>query len=88
MNQLSFFEEPKRPTLEQKIDDLQTKITNIRSGLFKRYSECEKAIEFLEGEIEDLVKEFVCKKSSSQVFPFPGEHQFSEVEELIAQGQR
>lgn len=59
MDQMSFFEQPNGETLEEKINVMQNKIKNIRMGLFKRYSECEKAIEFLEGEIEDMIKEHV-----------------------------
>jgi hypothetical protein len=56
VEQLLFFNPSQREKLEDKILDLQKKISNFRSGLFKRYSEMEKAIEFLEGEVEDLVK--------------------------------
>ena len=57
--QLSFFSEESsesNQTLDDKINSLQVKIQNIRSGLFKRYEEQKRAIEFLEAEVEDLVK--------------------------------
>lgn len=55
-NQLSFFSTESNQTLDEKISVLQVKLQNIRSGLFKRYEEQKRAIEFLEAEIEDLVK--------------------------------
>lgn len=59
MEQLSFFHHTTGTSTEARIDELQTKIKNLRMGLFKRYSECEKAVAFLEAEVEDLVKEFL-----------------------------
>ena len=56
IEQLSFFPIGEQEVIEDKINELQTKIKNLRSGLFKRYSEMERAIEFLESELEDLVK--------------------------------
>jgi|HubBroStandDraft_4_1064222.scaffolds.fasta_scaffold01225_19 hypothetical protein len=44
------------PSLEGQIADLRKKIENIRCGLFKRYEESKRAIEFLEAELEDLIK--------------------------------
>lgn len=65
MNQLNFFPKEETLNVEERINILQTRIHNIRSGLFKRYSECEKAIEFLEAEIEDLIKDVICYQKTS-----------------------
>jgi predicted nuclease of restriction endonuclease-like RecB superfamily len=54
--QLSFFSAEPSQNLDDKINALQMKIQNIRNGLFKRYEEQKRAIEFLEAEVEDLVK--------------------------------
>ena len=54
--QLSFFSAESNLSLDDKINALQVKIQNIRNGLFKRYEEQKRAIEFLEAEVEDLVK--------------------------------
>lgn len=56
IEQLSFFTPTETEQIEDKVADLQKKIGNLRKGLFKRYSEMQKTVEFLEGELEDLVK--------------------------------
>jgi uncharacterized protein YfkK (UPF0435 family) len=57
MEQMNFLPETNTESLDSRINHLKTKIKNIRMGLFKRYEEQKRAIEFLEGEIEGLVKE-------------------------------
>jgi len=58
LNQMTFLEEEPE-SLALRICTLENKLKNIRSGLFKRYEEQKRAIEFLENEIEDLVKETI-----------------------------
>lgn len=54
--QLDFF-----PTMKGKeqdrIEELRKKISDLRCGLFKRYAECQKTLEWLEGELEDFIQE-------------------------------
>ena len=61
MEQLSFFESAEASSFQEKINVLETKIKNLRMGLFKRYSECEKVVKFLEEQVEDLWQEYLTK---------------------------
>jgi len=54
--QLSFLCFDDTESVVSKIETLEKKIENIRKGLFKRYEESKKAIEFLEGELQDLME--------------------------------
>ncbi len=59
MEQLDFFETSDAEKLTDRIVSLERKIENMRRGLFSRYSECEKAITFLESEMEVLSQELL-----------------------------
>jgi 23S rRNA C2498 (ribose-2'-O)-methylase RlmM len=42
---------------EEKLKDFSKRIFNLRCGLFKRYEEMKRALDFLEKEIEDFIQE-------------------------------